>query len=78
MKLKKSSIVVLCLILPGCSSIAPLLPPTKPQQDLLTPCPTIPKTTAQDLGEIVQEYVDLINKYGECAARHRKLSEAVK
>jgi hypothetical protein len=26
----------------------------------------------------VQEYVDLINKYGECAARHRKLSEAVK
>ena len=78
MRLRKWSTVALCLILPACSSTAPLMPPTKPQQDLSTPCPPIPKSEAQDLGEIVQEYIALVNQYGECAARHRKLVEAVK
>ena len=75
MKLCALSIAALCLALAGCSSTAPLTQRTLPQ-DLLQPCPPIDKRPLADLGELLTFTTDLVAQYGECAARHRKLTEA--
>ena len=45
--------------------------------DLLQPCPPISNPRPADLGELLQFTTDLAGQYGECAARQRKLAEAV-
>ena len=76
MKSSVWSIAALCLSLAGCSSIAPSTRPTVPA-DLLQPCPPIDKRPVADLGELLQFTTDIVGAYGECAARQRKLAEAV-
>ena len=77
MKWSVGSIAALCLSLAGCSSIAPSTRPTVPA-DLLQPCPPISNPRPADLGELLQFTTDLAGQYGECAARQRKLAEAVR
>jgi hypothetical protein len=77
--MRTASLLVAALMMFGCaSSTPPLTPPTRPLLDasLAEPCTPIPRPLVSDYDEWLNWSLDLLQKYGVCAARHAKTVEA--
>ena len=73
------AVLLSLLLLPACSSYSPLLVDRQPDASLLLPCdrPRAPPDSATDT-DVALGYVDAIQKYLNCEAKHGALASFVK
>ncbi|WP_423227306.1 Rz1-like lysis system protein LysC [Paenalcaligenes suwonensis] len=73
LKLKSLCLLIVVLILSGCStSTKGYVRPTLPA-NLSEPCPPIPELDTDSWDELGKAHIELAILYGECAAKHRVL-----
>lgn len=75
----KSIAVVLCLVLGGCATSHPKLVDRQPDASLLLSCerPAPPPAKPTD-NDVAMGWIDAVQKYLECEARHAALAAFVR